>query len=163
MFIFTAKLNKKRIVAGMLAIALLCGVVYTGSVVVRSGSMTAAAVSGESGERKGVKTNEDRIAYLAEFGWAVLDEPVSTEELQFPDVFSDGAYADFLSLQGEQGFDPTKYAGKRVKRYSYRITNYPTGEEGVVADLYIYKNTVIGGEVLNPQLDGFLHGLNMPI
>ena len=62
-----------------------------------------------------------------------------------------------------KGFDPTKYAGTRVKRYSYRITNYPTGEEGVVADLYIYKNTVIGGEVLNPQLDGFLHGLNMPI
>ncbi len=161
MFIFTAKLNRKKLLAGALAIVLLCGVVYTGSVVVHSGSLTASAASDQRGERKGVKTNEDRVAYLAEFGWAVQEKPVSTEELQVPDTF-DGAYDDFVALQCEQGFDPTRYAGKRVKRYSYLITNYPTGEEGVMADLYICKNTVIGGEVLNPKLDGFLHGLNMP-
>ena len=46
--------------------------------------------------------------------------------------------------------------------YTYEITNYPTGETGILANLLIYKNTVIGGEVLSPQLDGFLHGLAMP-
>jgi len=56
----------------------------------------------------------------------------------------------------------TKCAGKRVKRYTYEITNYPTGESGVQANLLIYKNTVVGGEVLSAQLDGFLHGLTMP-
>ena len=49
-----------------------------------------------------------------------------------------------------------------MERYTYEITNYPTGETGILANLLIYKNTVIGGEVLSPQLDGFLHGLAMP-
>lgn len=39
----------------------------------------------------------------------------------------------------------SKYAGKRVKRYTYEITNYPTGETGILANLLIYKNTVIRG------------------
>ena len=51
---------------------------------------------------------------------------------------------------------------KGVKSNTYEITNYPTGETGILANLLIYKNTVIGGEVLSPQLDGFLHGLAMP-
>ena len=55
-----------------------------------------------------------------------------------------------------------KYAGKRVKRYTYEILNYPTGEAEVQVNLLIRKNTVVGGEVLSPQLDGFLHGLSMP-
>ena len=55
-----------------------------------------------------------------------------------------------------------KYAGKRLKRYTYEITNYPTGESGVQVNLLIYKNTVVGGEVLSAQLDGFLHGLTPP-
>ena len=65
-------------------------------------------------------------------------------------------------LLREQGFDLTQYAGKRVKRYTYEIYNYPSGEAGVQANLLIHKNTVIGGEVLSPRLNGFLHGLAMP-
>ena len=74
----------------------------------------------------------------------------------------DDSYDEYLALQSQQGFDLTQYAGKRVKRYTYEIANYPTGETGVQANLLIYKNTVIGGEVLSPQMDGFLHGLTMP-
>ena len=161
MFVITANLNRKNLLAFVMALALLCGGVYTAGVLLGERSLTASAAA-EQGERKGVKTNEDRIAYLAEYGWTVQNDPISTEELQLPESFDDPVYADFLALQQEQGFDPTRYAGKRVKRYSYLITNYPTGEEGIVADLYLYKNTIIGGEVLSPQLNGFLHGLLMP-
>ena len=55
-----------------------------------------------------------------------------------------------------------QYAGKRVKRYTYEIYNYPSGEAGVQANLLVYRNTVFGGEVLSPLLNGFLHGLAMP-
>ena len=61
-----------------------------------------------------------------------------------------------------QGFDLTDYCGKRVKRYTYEITNYPTGERGIQAGLLVYKSTVIGGDVLSAQLGGFIHGLEMP-
>ena len=67
-----------------------------------------------------------------------------------------------IDLQRQQGFDLERYAGKRAKRYTYEILNYPSGETGVQANLLLYKTTVIGGEVLSPRLDGFLHGLSMP-
>ena len=109
----------------------------------------------------GVKTNEDRIAYLESYGWKVSQEPSSVEELLIPDTF-DESYTQYLELQSSQGFDLTDYCGKRVKRYTYEISNYPTGETGIQAGLLIYKNTVIGGDVLSPQLGGFIHGLSMP-
>ena len=77
-------------------------------------------------------------------------------------LFRSDSYQDYLALQSQQGFDLEKYAGKRVKRYTYEVLNYPTGETGVQANLLIRKNTVVGGEVLSPQLDGFLHGLAQP-
>ena len=49
-----------------------------------------------------------------------------------------------------------------MKRYTYEVTNYPSGEQGVEAGLLIYKNTVIAGEVLSASLGGFIHGLAMP-
>ena len=109
----------------------------------------------------GVKTNEDRIAYLESYGWQVAQEPSSVEELLIPDTFDEN-YTQYLELQSSQGFDLTDYCGKRVKRYTYEISNYPTGESGIQAGLLIYKNTVIGGDVLSPQLGGFIHGLAMP-
>ena len=101
------------------------------------------------------------VAALACCAALVLTLGGATEELLIPKEM-DASYDDYLALQSGQGFDLSKYAGKRVKRYTYEITNYPTGETGILANLLIYKNTVIGGEVLSPQLDGFLHGLAMP-
>lgn len=157
MFILTAKLKRERLIAGAAAVAALCAVVAiaVGVISVRGGTVSASA------DQKGVKTNEDRVAYLESFGWTVEPEPLAVEELLIPEEF-DETYTQYLELQGSQGFDLTQYCGKRVKRYTYVITNYPTGETGVQAGLLIYKNTVIGGDVLSPQLGGFIHSLEMP-
>lgn len=157
MFIFTAKLNRRRILAGAAAAVLVCAAV-AGAVVLLGGR--GAAVS-TAASPKGVKTNEDRVAYLQSYGWTVVPEAVRVEELIIPEEFDD-TYTQYLALQSGQGFDLTQYSGKRVKRYTYEITNYPTGEAGVQAGLLIYKNTVIGGDVLSSQLGGFIHGLEMP-
>ena len=91
----------------------------------------------------------------------MADEPLAVQELLIPEKM-DESYQDYLSLQSQQGFSLEKQAGKRVKRYTYEVRNYPSGERGVQANLLIYRNTVIAGEVLSPRLDGFLHGLEMP-
>ena len=159
MFIWTAKLHRGRLLAGAVALVVLCG-----AAALVGGALSARgvdAVSTTPASPKGIKTNEDRVAYLQSYGWEVSAEPLATEELLIPKEM-DASYDDYLALQSGQGFDLSKYAGKRVKRYTYEITNYPTGETGILANLLIYKNTVIGGEVLSPQLDGFLHGLAMP-
>ena len=158
MLIVTAKMPRKRLALGVAAAALLCCCAVAlnlGQGAVREVSASAAP------DPKGVKTNEDRIEYLASYGWQVADQPLASQELLIPTEM-DESYDEYLALQRQQGFDLEKYAGKRVKRYTYEITNYPSGEQGVQANLLLYKNTVIGGEVLSPQLDGFLHGLAMP-
>ena len=157
MFIWTTRLSRGRIVAGVAAAVLICSCVLTGVGALRTqGAEASATVSGN-----GIRTNGDRIAYLASYGWEVSPDPVSVEELQIPEEFDD-TYTQYLDLQTEQGFDLAKYRGKRVKRYTYAITNYPTGERGVQAGLLLYRNTVIGGDVLSNALGGFIHGLTMP-
>lgn len=155
MFIFTAKLHRGRIAAVLAAAVVVCG-----AAAVSLSDNDAAAVSAAASSR-GIRSNEDRIAYLESYGWTVGEEPVSVEELIIPEAFDD-TYTQYLELQTSQGFDLTKYRGKRVRRYTYEITNYPTGESGIQAGLLIYKNTVIGGDVLSNQLGGFIHGLERP-
>ena len=156
MFIFTAKIRKGRIVA-VAAVAAACGLLWAATGLLGGGGAEAAAAIGP----KGIKSNEDRIAYLQSYGWQVAPDPVSVEELIIPEEF-DETYQEYLDLQSAQGFDLTDYCGKRVKRYTYEVLNYPTGESGIQAGLLLYKNTVIGGDVLSPQLGGFIHGLSMP-
>ena len=158
MLIVTAKVPRRKLALGvaLAALACCCAVVLNLST---SSSQEVAAPG--IPDPKGVKSNEDRVEYLAGYGWEVNSEPLATQELLIPEEM-DESYDEYLALQSQQGFDLTQYAGKRVKRYTYEITNYPTGETGVQANLLIYKNRVIGGEVLSPQMDGFLHGLAMP-
>lgn len=157
MFIFTAKVNRRRLLSGAAALLLLCGLAASAAAMWNGRREAASAAVGP----KGVRSNEDRVAYLEHFGWNVLPEPVAVEELVIPEVF-DETYRQYLDLQSSQGFDLTQFCGKRVKRYTYEITNYPTGETGVLAGILIYKNTVIGGDVLSSDLGGFIHGLEMP-
>ncbi|HIT57674.1 MAG TPA: DUF4830 domain-containing protein [Candidatus Galloscillospira stercoripullorum] len=157
MFIFTAKLKRERVIAGAVALVALGAVVAVAVGLVNA----RGAPSSSEGSAREVKTNEDRVAYLESFGWTVESEPIAVEELLIPEQF-DETYKQYLDLLSSQGFDLTQYAGKRVKRYTYVITNYPTGEKNVQAGLLIYRDTVVGGDVLSSQLGGFIHGLEMP-
>ena len=158
MLIVTAKVPRRKLALGVAAAALLCCC----AVALTFGGTDSRETAGSGlPDPKGVKSNEDRVEYLEAYGWEVNSEPLATQELLIPEEM-DESYDEYLALQSEQGFDLKQYAGKRVKRYTYEITNYPTGEQGVQANVLIYKNTVIGGEVLSPQMDGFLHGLTMP-
>ena len=156
MFIITARVRKGPILAVAAAAAVVCGVLLTAAGLGGQDTAVSGVVS-----PTGIKTNEDRVAYLESYGWQVSQEPTAVEELLIPETF-DESYTQYLDLQTAQGFDLTDYCGKRVKRYTYAINNYPTGETGIQAGLLIYKNTVIGGDVLSPQLRGFIHGLAMP-
>ena len=69
------------------------------------------------------------------------------------------AYAEAKRLAAEAGMDLEPYHGKRMKCYSYEVTNYP-GEPNVLAHLYVYKEKIVGGDVSSTALDGFMHGLS---
>lgn len=103
------------------------------------------------------QTESDQIAYLNALGWEVSGTPVS-EQVQLPEEFGP-EYEEYLALQQKGGFDLTVWAGQIVTRYSYPISNYPTGEENVLADLLVLDGEIIGGELRSSQLDGFMTGL----
>lgn len=154
MFIVTARLPKKRLLAGAFT-ALGCCALAVLALAFTLGNRAVTA----SAEVKNVKDNEGRVAYLSGLGWQVSDMPIATEELLIPEQFDD-SYQGYLQLQRDQGFDLTQYRGKRVKRYTYQLTNYPDQAEPVQIALLLYKNRVVGGHIQSSS-GSFLHGLTL--
>ncbi len=106
----------------------------------------------------GIKTNEDRIKFLSQFGWQVEAEPVETAEVTIPESF-DKIFSAYNEIQKRQGLDLTKYKKKNVTRYTYKVTNYDGYDGTVYANIIVYRNKVIGGDVCSADVKGFMHGL----
>ena len=79
------------------------------------------------------------------------------KEVLIPDEF-DEVFERYNKIQKEAGMDLSPYHGKRVKCWTYRVLNIPDQGE-VMANLYVYKNKIIGGDISSARLDGFMHGL----
>ncbi len=109
-----------------------------------------------------IKTAEDRIAFLRQFGWEVEAAPIEEAEVTIPAEF-DKIYQSYNELQRKQGFDLTKYHKKDVMRYTYRVTNYPDYKGEVLVNFLVYRGTVIGGDVCSADSNGFIHGLDRNI
>ena len=104
-----------------------------------------------------IKTNEDRVNFLSQFGWQVKSEPVESAEITIPEEF-DKVFTGYNEIQKRQGLDLSRYKNKNVMRYTYEITNY-NGEDGkVYANVIVYRNKVIGGDVCSANVNGFTHG-----
>ena len=104
-----------------------------------------------------IKNDADRAAFLKQFGWEVDPEPIECQEIIIPAVFNK-VYQQYNAIQKAQGLDLSKYASKRVKRWTYRIKNYPDSTDDVRANVIVYNNQVIGGDVSDVRLDGFMTG-----
>ena len=104
-----------------------------------------------------VKTPEAAANFLAQFGWEV--ESVPTEEIvvTIPTEF-DKIFAAYNELQKSQGLNLTKYRGKDVTRYTFAVKNYDGYEGTVWANVLVYKNKVVGGDICSADVSGFVHG-----
>ena len=103
----------------------------------------------------------ERLAFIDQFGWKVKEDPVEIAEVIVPETF-DEVYEKYNTLQIEQGLDLTPYQGKRVKRWTYEVTNYPDYDGTVYISLLVYKDKVIGGDVCSADVNGFVHGFEAP-
>jgi hypothetical protein len=158
MFIYTAKLTRKKLAIGIGAVgALLIGIIFLLSSGGRGTEASASAIPSP----KGIKTAEARLEYLAAYGWTAKADTEECQEVVIPKEF-DSTFEEYNTLQKEQGFDLSKYKGKRVIRYIYEIEGHPSGRAPVYASMLIYKNTVVGGDLQNPSPDGFIQGFELP-
>lgn len=106
-----------------------------------------------------IKTNEDRIEFLKQFGWTVSGAPLEEKEVTIPSEF-DKIFLGYNEIQKRQGLDLAKYKKKDVMRYTYEVTNYGNTEGKVYANLLVYRNRVIGGDICSADVGGFIHGFD---
>ncbi|MBQ8357406.1 MAG: DUF4830 domain-containing protein [Clostridia bacterium] len=127
----------------------------------------AAATSSEAVEEsqtvsyEKIRSNEDRVAFLGNFGWQVDATPTESTTVTIPREF-DKVFAAYNEMQRGQGLDLSTYSGKTVERYTYTVTNYENYEGTVLANLLIYRGRVIGGDICSADTAGFVHGFNHP-
>ena len=82
MIILTAKLPRHRkLTIGVAVAALAC---CAALVLTLGGGPAREASASAVPSPMGVKSNEDRVAYLQSYGWEVSAEPLATEELLIP-------------------------------------------------------------------------------
>ncbi len=109
-----------------------------------------------------VATESDMLSFISNYGWQVDDEPVEVREIIIPETFDD-VYSNYNKIQLEQGFDLEKYSGRRVKKWTYIIRNYPEtlpSDDFVRINILVCDGVVIGGDVSSVKLDGFMHGFS---
>ncbi len=152
MLVMTAKVDKKKL--AIIAAAVLA--VLAGLVLLFGGSDATA-----TGAPATIASNDDRVQFLASFGWEVVTSPAETSQVRIPADTSE-VFQRYNALQKSQGYDLTDYQGKTVMRYVYKIKNYPGATEPVYATILISNNQVIGGDVTDTSATGVIQGFPVP-
>jgi len=152
MMVMTAKVDKKKVMLILVAIAAL---VLSVILLVGEGNADAAPTAASLG------SNDGRVQFLEDFGWDVTTTPAETTQVKIPEDASE-VFDRYNQLQKSQGYDLSQFAGKNVMRYVYEIKNYPGATEPVYATVLVYKNQVIGGDVTNTAAKGKIQGFEMP-
>lgn len=149
MMVMTAKVDMKKVIAALVAVA---GVIIA-LILLLGGNGSSAPTAAPS-----VAGNEGRVAFLQNLGWEVHASPKESGQVRIPQE-ENQVFDRYNQLQKSAGYDLTQFAGKTFMRYVYQVKNFPGATEPVYATLLIYKNQVIGGDITNTAADGTMHAL----
>ena len=152
MMVMTAKVDMKKIMLGLAAVAAL--VLSLILILGKGEDSTQTAAPAVSG-------NDARVKFLTDFGWDVTTSPKETSQVKIPEETSE-VFDRYNALQKGQGYDLSKYAGKKVMRYVYKINNYPGAKEPVYATVLVYKDQIIGGDITDTTPGGKITGFSKP-
>jgi len=156
MFIYSVKLpNRKFLIDILIAFLAIIFLILIGQYIKKINTVQESTAYNFSN----IKTNEDRINLLKQFGWEVEPKALEIVEIQIPEEFDD-VYLNYNRYQKEIGLDLEKYKGKRAIRYTYKVLNHPRSDKDEVrANILIYNNQLIAGDIMTPAIDGFMHSL----
>ena len=101
-------------------------------------------------------TPDARAKCIESFGWEVDETSETSENVFIPEKLDD-VYKRYNKIQKLSGFDLEKYRGKAVKRYTFRVLNFPDHpKEEVFVNILVYDGKLIGGDCMTVALDGFM-------
>ena len=152
MMVMTAKVNPKKVMLALAAVAAL----VLALILLLGGGQEPTQTSAPA-----ASSNDQLVKFLTDFGWEVTTSPTESSQVKIPDKTSE-MFERYNALQKSQGYDLSKFAGKKVMRYVYKINNYPGATEPVYATLLVYKNQIIGGDVTDTAAKGKIRGFRMP-
>ena len=148
MLIMTTKVDKRKLLIALAAVlAAIAGLLLLG----RDDAQPTANLTAAD-------TNDARVKFLTDLGWEVTASPAEATEVRIPRE-ADEVFSRYNELQKNQGYDLTKYAGKKFMRYVYQINNFPDAKEPVYATLLVYKDRIIGGDITDTTPGGRVQGL----
>ncbi len=153
MFIYSLKASTLKFF-GIICVAMVA--LITLIVFIPTYDVDASPVSGGINYSR-IKTDEDRIEFLKQFGWEVKPTAVEQKDVKVPKEF-DSIFNTYNELQKRQGLDLSKYKGKSVTRYTYEVTNFEGYDGTVYANIIVCKNRVIGGDICTADVNGFIQG-----
>lgn len=103
-------------------------------------------------------TTQERLEYIRSCGYET-DGTEQSKTVQIPSQFND-VYTQYNEVQRKQGFDLTRYSGKKVDVYTYNIVGYED-KDSVIANLIVSNGVLIGADLCDVSADsGFLVGLS---
>ena len=153
MFVYTIRASTLKFVMCIV----LCFAVLVTLISIGTSETVFASANGREINYGGMRTNEDRVAFIEGFGIKVKSDPVSEESFTLPENF-DRVIMGYNQIQKNQGLDLTKYHNKRVTHYAYEVTNYDhTGS--VYVNLIVYRNKIIAADISSASDGGFVLAL----
>lgn len=154
MFVWSVKASTLKFIA---VIAVSAAAVGALAFIMPRHEFKAETASSKKTSNK-VSNDGDIKDFLLSYGWET-GELLDQAEVTIPSEF-DSVYESYNTLQKKQDFDLSKYKRKTVERYTYSITNYDGYKGTVLADVIVYKNKIIGGDVCSADVNGFVHGFD---
>ncbi len=152
MFIYSVRASTIR----FFSVIALTLVVLVGILAFGGGGETSVFAASAKVDFSGIKTNEERVAFISQFGVKVGAQAVETVDFRVPENF-DRVIAGYNEIQKSQGLDLSRYKNKKVTRYTYEAADY--NGKGAFVNLVIYKGTVIACDISSTDPDGFIEPL----
>lgn len=156
MFIYSLRASTVKLV-GVICVALTVLITLIAFIPTYSVSSPTYAGTSVQYSYDKVKTAEDVVEFLSQFGWTVEATPKEVKTVTVPAEF-DKVFAAYNEMQKEQGLNLAKFKSKDVTRYTFSVTNYPEYTGTVYANVLVYRNRVIGGDICSADVSGFVHG-----
>ena len=149
MFIYSVRASTVRF---CMVIVLVLALLIVG-VSIGGADAVYASADADTINFSGIKTNEDRVAFIERFGIDVADAPSEEKSFTMPESF-DRVVLGYNEIQKKQGLDISKYTRKKVTRYTYSVLN--DGMDGAEVNLLVYRSKIIACDVSRGGDGGFV-------
>ena len=154
MFVCSVKAKTLR----LFGLFLLCASILSAvGIILADQSSALPTLAGISLEN--IKTEEGRRALLEAAGVKPTEDAPSVADVSLPKAL-DAVLLGYNEIQKKQGLDLSRYAGKTVTRYTYRLTS----ENGapVYANLVFFRNQLVAADVTTTGSNALVSPLLLP-